>query len=136
MCQVCVLVHVLYVGVKLFHPRLLVKHLLLHCVAFALLLCQRSVNYIYGDVFLGSYLFHQSTCLFFQKYHTFLGFYFLVLNLDNDSFQLSYSLILAVLSLLPLHAYLCNKKKQRLFQKSPENALLNSISKTVSHGQC
>ena len=49
---------------------LLKRQSLPFCIA--LLLCLKSVDYIYVDLFLVSIIFHWSICLFFQSYHSVL----------------------------------------------------------------
>ena len=90
--------------------QLLQHHLLkrLTCsIILSLLLCQRTIDYLYGGLFLGS-LFYWSSCLFFQQYHTVLITVASqwVLKLDNISpptLFFSLNTVLSILGLLPLH---------------------------------
>ena len=54
-------IYFLLVDVHLFQHHILKRLSLFHCMP--LLLCQRSVDYIYVGLFLGSVLFHWSLCL-------------------------------------------------------------------------
>lgn len=93
--------------------QLFLHHLLkkLSLLPLPLLLCQRKVDSIYGDIFIGSLLFCSLDLIVYSFATTHLDSYSFVVRSDSIILPvcLSFNVMLAVLGLLPLHKTLVKK---------------------------